>query len=196
MRRLEFIQNVLWHVAGQGLAFIAAPLRTEQDAGYVAHSGHFWELAPWLPGAADYLPERRPAKLAAALAALAQFHRAAESRPLAPTAPASSPGVAERLARLQLLRSGRLDKFVAAAANCAVASQWLELASLTPRVAALFEPAAPVVERELAAAANLAVALQPCLRDVWHDHVLFEGDRVTGLVDYGAMRIESVASPM
>ena len=35
--------------------------------------------------------------------------------------------------------------------------------------------------------------LQPCLCDVWHDHVLFDGDRVTGLIDYGAMKIDHLA---
>jgi homoserine kinase type II len=36
--------------------------------------------------------------------------------------------------------------------------------------------------------------LQPCLRDIWHAHVLFEGDRVTGLVDFGSMRPDNVAT--
>ena len=35
--------------------------------------------------------------------------------------------------------------------------------------------------------------LQPCLCDIWHDHVLFDGDRVTGLVDYGAMKLDHPA---
>src|SRR5262249_37888513 len=34
---------------------------------------------------------------------------------------------------------------------------------------------------------------QPCLCDVWHDHVLFEGDVVTGLVDYGGVKLDHVA---
>jgi homoserine kinase type II len=37
------------------------------------------------------------------------------------------------------------------------------------------------------------VPVQPCLCDVWHDHVLFEGDKVTGLVDYGSVKIDHVA---
>jgi homoserine kinase type II len=35
--------------------------------------------------------------------------------------------------------------------------------------------------------------LQPCLCDIWHDHVLFDGDRVTGVVDYGSIKTDHVA---
>jgi homoserine kinase type II len=35
--------------------------------------------------------------------------------------------------------------------------------------------------------------LQTCLGDVWHAHILFTGDQVTGLVDFGALRIDHVA---
>jgi Ser/Thr protein kinase RdoA (MazF antagonist) len=37
------------------------------------------------------------------------------------------------------------------------------------------------------------VPLQPCLCDVWHDHQLFERDRLTGLVDYGEVKTDHVA---
>jgi Ser/Thr protein kinase RdoA (MazF antagonist) len=35
--------------------------------------------------------------------------------------------------------------------------------------------------------------LQPCLCDLWHDHLLFDGDRLTGIVDYGAVKVDHVA---
>jgi homoserine kinase type II len=35
--------------------------------------------------------------------------------------------------------------------------------------------------------------LQPCLCDIWHDHLLYQGDELTGLVDYGAVKIDHVA---
>ena len=38
--------------------------------------------------------------------------------------------------------------------------------------------------------------LQPCLCDVWHDHILFEGDTVSGLVDFGAAKIDHVANDL
>jgi homoserine kinase type II len=36
--------------------------------------------------------------------------------------------------------------------------------------------------------------MQPCLRDIWHDHVLFTGDEVSGIIDYGAMDIDTPAT--
>ena len=47
---------------------------------------------------------------------------------------------------------------------------------------------------DLRVAASLRVRLQPCIRDIWDQHVLFEGDRVAGIVDFGAMRIDNVAT--
>jgi homoserine kinase type II len=40
------------------------------------------------------------------------------------------------------------------------------------------------------------VVLQPCLRDARPEHLLFEDERVTGLVDFGAMAIETVAADL
>jgi homoserine kinase type II len=38
--------------------------------------------------------------------------------------------------------------------------------------------------------------VQPCLRDLWHDHLLFEGDRLTGLIDYGAVKADHVTADL
>jgi Ser/Thr protein kinase RdoA (MazF antagonist) len=37
------------------------------------------------------------------------------------------------------------------------------------------------------------VSLQMCLGDIWHDHLLFEGDRLTGLIDFGSVKRDHVA---
>jgi Ser/Thr protein kinase RdoA (MazF antagonist) len=52
----------------------------------------------------------------------------------------------------------------------------------------------PLVIGQLAPLADVPFALQPCIRDVWHDHVLFDGDRVTGFVDFGGMQIDTPAT--
>jgi Ser/Thr protein kinase RdoA (MazF antagonist) len=40
------------------------------------------------------------------------------------------------------------------------------------------------------------VSLQPCLRDARPEHFLFEGDRLSGLVDFGAMGVDCVAGDL
>ena len=48
--------------------------------------------------------------------------------------------------------------------------------------------AAPTIAGELASPVGLHVLLQLVLRDIWHDHVLFTGHSVTGLIDASATR--------
>jgi hypothetical protein len=48
-------------------------------------------------------------------------------------------------------------------------------------------------ERSLREVDGRAVAVQPCLCDVWGEHVLFTGDEVTGIIDYGAAKDDQVA---
>ena len=62
------------------------------------------------------------------------------------------------------------------------------------RIMAAFERCAPCVAEGLRSAARTPVPLQPCLRDVWHDHVLFQGDKVTGMIDPSAARTDTVAA--
>jgi hypothetical protein len=52
--RLEFIQAVLWHVNQEGFRLVPVPYETSTCAGYVHCHGHFWEIAPWIAGCADY----------------------------------------------------------------------------------------------------------------------------------------------
>ena len=55
---------------------------------------------------------------------------------------------------------------------------------------------APQLLDPLREAAGRVVPLQPCLRDARPEHFLFEGDRVSGLVDFGAMGVDCVAGDL
>ena len=67
-----------------------------------------------------------------------------------------------------------------------LARRWVELA----------RGIAPRVRGQLIEANRTEVPLQPCLRDARPEHFLFGDGRLTGLVDFGAMGIESVAADL
>lgn len=214
--RLALIHAVLRHVAVHGFAQVPVPLATRFGGTCIARDGHLWELTPWLPGRADYRQGPSPERLQNALAALAEFHQAAGSFDPARAAgdcdgdsttkgtartPAAngagrpshglSPGVAERQQRLRAWLSGAAEDL-----RRHLAADPLALPRLAPRGRAIlddFARAAAGVVESLDEAAQVSVPLQMCIRDIWHDHVFFEADRVTGIVDFGSMHVECVA---
>jgi Ser/Thr protein kinase RdoA (MazF antagonist) len=194
--RLEFIQAVLWHVGQEGFHLAATPVETLRHRGYVYYNGHYWELCRWLPGNADYHAQPSPVRLAAACVALAQFHRAAESFPLPETRPRPSPSLTERARRLEDLASGgSSDELRELAAACRAETQWPAIARFAGQFLRLAAVVASRIAGEVKLASVASTPLQPCIRDIWSDHVLFLGDQVTGIVDFGAMRPdESVAA--
>jgi Ser/Thr protein kinase RdoA (MazF antagonist) len=188
--RLQFVQAVLWHVDQEGFHRVPLPLETRHRHGFVWHAGHLWELVPWLPGNADYRAHPSPARLQAALQTLAEFHEAARTFPLPDPGPGHSPGMERRTDQLEQLLRGKLDEL----SDAVLQGPWPELRSRGQRLLKLARETAPRLWSPLAKARQLSVALEPCIRDVWHAHVLFTGDRVTGLVDFGAMRPDNVAT--
>ena len=39
--------------------------------------------------------------------------------------------------------------------------------------------------------AHFEMMLLPALSDIWSDHVFFEGDKVSGVIDFGAIKMDS-----
>jgi len=188
--RLEFIQAVLWHVTREGFSLVPLPRETRRHAGYVHRRGFLWELAPWMPGEADFRTNPTEEKLKAALVALAEFHRAAATFPLPHPAASPSPGIHDRCRRLRKWISGDLARL----AEAIEPGFCPELEERARRICRLAPALAGNVLALLDRSSGRGVSLQPCICDVWHDHVLFEGDRVSGLIDFGALRSENVAA--
>jgi homoserine kinase type II len=177
-----------WLDESAGLGFIPVPLRALDGRTVHEQGGRLWEIAPWLEGAAAAERPPAPARLRSGFAALAAFHQALRSdRTEAP-----SPGLRGRLGELDHLLAGGFDH-VERALNRATddrhataARHWLALA----------RGAAGPLATPLRRAVARDVPLQPCLRDARPEHILFVGDRVTGLVDFGAMGVDTVAADL
>ena len=196
------VTRICWlqrHLAEAGLP-VASPLQLlERPASLdftkisIDHDVATWTLTPWLPGVADYWISPRPTKLKAALRTLAKIHLAAASYPTGDNAGHARTDRSSALVR----RADRLESLKSA--------EWAELnyhLAKTP----------PTVERETAFEAleliqrslgrlwheslrwcDEPLPLQWAIRDVWHDHVLFTEDKVTGVIDFGAAAVDSPA---
>jgi homoserine kinase type II len=190
--RLRFIHRVLFHAAERGVSFLATPIRTASGDSFVLFDGHLWELTPWMPGAADYERSPNKPKLGAAMTALARFHSSVSDFPTMalPQVAGAPPAISRRLSRIREL-SRRGTNELAEAINVDI---WPELETSARRFLDAIPRFLPRAIAELAPLSNIALTVQPCIRDIWHDHVLFTGNDVTAIVDFGAMDIDTPAT--
>jgi homoserine kinase type II len=185
--RLQFMHQLMRQARAAGLAFVPAVVPTRANTTWVEHAGRLWDLTKWMPGRADFKDRPDRKRLEAACAALALLHRAwAEATAPQVGCPA---GVLRRLECArgweELLRTGWRPAF--AGGDLDPVQPWAREAwRLLLKAMVKLSPA-------LAGWGNRSVPLQPCLCDIHHDHVLFEGERVSGVVDYGSVKVDSVA---
>ena len=167
------------------LPFVPRIVTSVRGQTAVEGEGRVWELTAWMPGHADFHLNPSDTRLAAAVTAVAELHRrwAGPGTLLQPI-----PGVARRLAALahwcRLTGSGwRPDLATPHGPTRGPAERaWQLLPALVPDAIRLLEPVR-----------SLRAPTHPCLCDVWHDHVLFTDDRVTGLIDFAAAKIDHPA---
>lgn len=188
---LMAIHGLLQHVAISGFDLVPVPLPTRHGETHFVGEDHLWELTPWMPGEALLSSEPTSERLAAAMIALAQFHQAAESyqfqQQKASTAP--SPGLIDRLMMLRELQQGELQQLWQAT-RTAEASDLRELAfELLEGMGRSLDKVVGKLEQ----VAHVPLPLQWCLRDVRHDQLLFVDEQVSGLLDFGAAAVDSVA---
>lgn len=155
----------------------------------VSCAGHVWDLVQWMPGRADFHERPSRARLGAACQALAGLHRAwtTLSRQRGPC-----PAILRRVQE-----GGKWADRIAAEWQPNLepsASQFMH--DLVRRAWHAFFPRVKETQRLLEPWAQRQVLHQPCLCDIWHDHVLFEGEEVSGIIDYGSIKEDNVATDL
>jgi Ser/Thr protein kinase RdoA (MazF antagonist) len=149
----------------------------------VVYVDRVWDLTDWMPGIADFHANPSPDRLRAACRALARLHLAWADFASIPQA---CPAVARRLIAVREC----LDAAVASSPKFVPpdpVAPWAE------RARTIVEQRIADIPRALEPWRSVPLPVQPCLCDVWHDHVLFTGDEVTGLIDFGSVKIDNVA---
>jgi Ser/Thr protein kinase RdoA (MazF antagonist) len=177
--RLADIHERMRLARAAGLTFVPEVLRTRDGRSVVELAGWLWDLTTWMPGAADFHQHSNHERLRAACIALARLH-AVWARD---TAAERCPAILRRMEtavqweRLcaqgwrPVITGGRLDPV----------QPWAERAwvLVLRHMDGLKDSLLPFA---------VVVPTHPCLCDIWHDHVLFRGQEVSGVVDYGSLR--------
>lgn len=184
--RLRWIHRLLDVAHAQRVDFVPVVVATAGGDTLVEDAVCVWDLSTWRPGIADFhaAPSRACLTAAAAAAALARLHRAWEPKH---SRRGPCPGVKRRLTTLHDWRE-------------LVATGWRPQPPPDDPVRPSAEPAWNLLPAAVAAAEralrpwrDVALPLHPCWCDPWHDHLLFTGDQLTGLIDYGSVKEDHAA---
>ena len=174
------------------LPFVPVPLLTDEGDSMVERHGQLWELTRWLPGTADFRQRPSPARLRSAGDAIARLHRNLWHTDDARQEVA--PGLLRRWQGIQpdAWNEADLTRWRHAARHADERESGRVLESIVEelprwRTACL---------EELTAALRHSVPVQACVRDLWHAHLLYQEDELTGIVDYGAMQVDSVCADL
>jgi Ser/Thr protein kinase RdoA (MazF antagonist) len=187
---LEFVHAVLWHAANEGFDRLATPVIASDGRGFVFVKDHLWQLEPWMYGQPDFADAPSEDKLAGALMALAEFHNSVAGFPIAQSPLAISSEAQERLAQLRRIIASDFEKIVEETLSRSMPAPIKEASHRILRAAPpLFGNLMTLLTRS----ARLVGPVQPCLRSVRAQHIFYEEDYVTGLVDFVSLGVDSPA---
>ena len=199
--RLAELHRLLAFLSRSGFALMPAPIANPQGETFFARRGRIWQLEPWMPGTADSIGSPSSARLTNALQTLAQWHLAAAKYDpsergavmFGRTETGRSLGMIGRFQQI-----GRWNEPLRRQVQEYLARlDWPEFAALAQEILDLFSRlAVDVASRVVIVLDSWKIPIQPCLRDIWREHVLFTGDRVTGLIDPHSARSDCVATDL
>jgi Ser/Thr protein kinase RdoA (MazF antagonist) len=196
--RCAWVHALMKHLRAAGIAAVPEVIDRRHAAAGASPTivgdgeGGCWELVAFMPGRSTDRPT--PGQAARALETLATLHVAAAGLSAA-AASGPSPGVVrrrEQARHLLALPWRQRRAAIGMDADAAVLARFDEAIDVFDRAGGT-----RALERIAATEAG-PLALQPVLRDIWSDHVLFaaEGERVSGIVDYHAAGIDSPATDL
>ncbi|MEM8734350.1 MAG: phosphotransferase, partial [Planctomycetota bacterium] len=193
---IQWIQSQIARAIAVGVEALPAHFRTVDGESLIADGDDVWELTEWKPGVADYLDFPSQSRLLAATRLLARFHSVFEPESRVQVSPAMEQ-------RLQVLGD---------AIRWAAQVNWRSTSFADSLTTGLSEDQSKLIEmnvqrthvflrengerlhQRLQILAKEPIHCHFVLRDVWSDHLLYSQDEVTGMIDFGAARIDEPAT--
>ena len=191
LERLEKVRRAVGQTHAAGMICLPNYFPDAEGEFLLDAGDSYWELCEWLPGKADYLVNRSPEKLGAALETLAALHQAWSGESGQDFSPAWRRRITglEEAAQHQFTQKLLLESHKCterSAGSCELAMLGMKTANLTREHASSLHSLLNFIP----ARANLHFVL----RNIWSDHVLFSGEKVSGVIDFGAAGIDEPAT--
>jgi homoserine kinase type II len=172
-----------WMRLPASLPFIPGLLPALSGATHVEMDQRLWDVTRWVPGQPlQSLPSASEDEVRPACRAVAHVH--AFWLPLTREIPC--PGLLRRAAVLEDWRSNPMQ--LTPPQDCP--SEWTLLIERARKVIA--EHLQPLL-KALRGWEGLSVRVRPCFRDLRGEHILFTDEKVTGIVDFGAVDLDHPA---
>lgn len=181
VQQIDFAKSHGIHVLPKYFQSASGKLFWESAQGY-------WELTQWMPGDADYLDSPNATRLKSALTNLAQLHLCWSDHET--SSMQKSPAVQQRIDLL----SAALRFSTASFPRTDFDHNNVDIDSLCQRTLGELQRRGKHILSDLYAIVEHPVLTHFVLRDIWSDHVLFLKDTVTGIIDFGAARIDEPAT--
>ncbi|RMF43333.1 MAG: aminoglycoside phosphotransferase family protein [Planctomycetota bacterium] len=187
-KHLDFIFEAINVARQAGIETVPRYIHPQAISGWVEADNRLWELTEWKLGTADFSAQPTSSRLAAATSCLGNLHRIWRHWR---SGTASSPGVVRRLQIVnRLLNTNLTRRWLDSVHTGLFANRASELEFMARRTIRAFEAHGTAVRQSLAALLAVPVPVHPVLRDVHVEHVLFAGDQVSGIIDFGALAID------
>jgi len=178
---------------------------------FVLSQGRLWQMEPWASGTNDYHASPGPERLASVTQSLAVLHRVWWEQAVQQTrvdgngSPYSSPGASPGLVNRWNQAESLLDVAPQILHESLAALTQLEFDSpsevdswqdLILELQTSWNLRKTELVQCLALGARHPLPLGPVLADIWSDHLFFTGPQLSAIIDYGAVRIDSVAADL
>ena len=183
LEHLSWIHEVLQHVYAEGCFFVPVPIKSNDGSTLVEFGEHYWELTDWVPGTANFFDDPCDARLQSAIECLAKFHQSS-SRFSRRSSPSENLAIVIR----NLERVGEAIELAEEQIDTTTSTELINLFSILKRQSLSHSK---MLLQQLRPFGNKELQQHPVIRDIWHDHIFFVDDKVSGFVDFGALRTDS-----
>lgn len=185
IEKLVWIHRVLIFAKANDCPELSTPVQTINGSTFISDSQGIWELTQWATGNANYLQQPTLEKLHAAIEFLARFHQA--------TARFQFNIIPSQNVQVVIERLRAFDSIFTAACGTAKFQDGLLNKQQLNEFSGKGRALAIELASKLDPIRTQPLPVQPVIRDFRAEHLFFKGNELTAVIDFGAMRIDSVA---